>query len=340
MAKVTATMRLQFTGPWPPQSSLERRSSCDSINSFLNVAGGPVLSLPHLEVSNSFPMPAYAMSRSFNRKGANVISPHSPASMILDLLDVYEDEYDGVIIDPECLPSSTNAFVANLRTSLSYWKLKGKKGVWLKILLEQAHLVPMAIKEGFNYHHAEPGYVMLTYWIPKEPCMLPANASHQVGVGGFVITEKSEVLVVKERKCPCRCSGIWKLPTGFIDKSEELFTGAIREVKEETGIETDFLEVIAFRHAHCVAFDKSDLLFFCMLKPLSFDITIDEAEIEDAKWMPLDEFLGQPYYQEDQMLKKAMELCVARYENRYSGFIAHQLISKFDGRLSYLYSTD
>lgn len=69
-------------------------------------------------------MPAYAMSRSFNRKGANVISPHSPASMILDLLDVYEDEYDGVIIDPECLPSSTNAFVANLRTSLSYWKLK------------------------------------------------------------------------------------------------------------------------------------------------------------------------------------------------------------------------
>lgn len=37
---------------------------------------------------------------------------------------------------------------------------------------------------------------MLTYWIPKEPCMLPANASHQVGVGGFVITEKSEVILI------------------------------------------------------------------------------------------------------------------------------------------------
>jgi hypothetical protein len=35
---------------------------------------------------------------------------------------------------------------------------------------------------------------MLTYWIPhEEPCMLPANASHQVGVGGFVINDQMEV---------------------------------------------------------------------------------------------------------------------------------------------------
>lgn len=34
---------------------------------------------------------------------------------------------------------------------------------------------------------------MLTFWIPDGPCMLPANASHQVGVGGFVINDKNEV---------------------------------------------------------------------------------------------------------------------------------------------------
>jgi len=51
----------------------------------------------------------------------------------------------------------------------------------------------MRCQEGFRYHHAEPGYVMLTYWIPEGPCMLPANASHQVGVGGFVINDSSEV---------------------------------------------------------------------------------------------------------------------------------------------------
>jgi hypothetical protein len=36
---------------------------------------------------------------------------------------------------------------------------------------------------------------MLTYWIPEGPCMRLDNASHQVGVGGFVINEKNEVLL-------------------------------------------------------------------------------------------------------------------------------------------------
>lgn len=49
------------------------------------------------------------------------------------------------------------------------------------------------LQEGFQYHHAEARYVMMTYWIPNEPCMLPANASHQVGVGGFVMNDNNEV---------------------------------------------------------------------------------------------------------------------------------------------------
>jgi len=52
------------------------------------------------------------------------------------------------------------------------------------------------LQEGFEYHHAEKGYVMLTYWIPEEePSMLPANASHQVGVGGFVLNQHKEVSI-------------------------------------------------------------------------------------------------------------------------------------------------
>nr|XP_010915353.1 nudix hydrolase 8-like isoform X1 [Elaeis guineensis] len=273
-------------------------------------------------------------------KGFKVAMSKTSLTTSFELLDAYEDEYDGAVIDPECLPGSANAFAAILESSLSYWKLKGKKGIWLKILEEQAELVPMALKEGFRYHHAEPGYVMLTYWIPDEPCTLPSTATHQVGVGGFVINKNREVLVVKEKKCPLRCSGIWKLPTGLINKSEEIFSGVIREVKEETGIDTTFLEVVAFRHAHHVTFDKSDLLFICMLEPLSYDINIDESEIQAAKWMPLGEFLDQPFHLEDRMLKKIIDICVARYENHYCGFTACQVMSKLDDRLSTLYHGD
>uniref|UniRef100_A0A0A9BYZ0 Nudix hydrolase domain-containing protein n=1 Tax=Arundo donax TaxID=35708 RepID=A0A0A9BYZ0_ARUDO len=178
---------------------------------------------------------------------------------------------------------------------------------------------------------------MLTYWIPDEPCLLPANASHQVGVGGFVINDQMEVLVVQEKYSASTLLGAWKLPTGFIHESEEIFTGAVREVKEETGIDTEFVELIAFRHAHNVAFQKSDLFFICMLRPLSIDIKIDEVEIAAAKWMPLAEFIEQPFIQDDHMFRKIADICLQRLRKRCCGLTAHHVVSKFDGGTSTLY---
>ncbi|XP_072960708.1 nudix hydrolase 8-like [Typha angustifolia] len=310
------------------------RISCIS---FSTKTEAPIFRLPCLETKIITRKPIVFHK---NMRRINVVSPNAPFITTTEILDAFEDEYDGAIINPDCLPDTSNAFAAMLQSSLSYWRLKGKKGIWLKILEDQADLVPIALKAGFSYHHAEPGYVMLTYWIPDEPCMLPSTATHQVGVGGFVINDSREVLVVKEKKCPLRCSGIWKLPTGHIDKSEDIFSAAIREVKEETGIDTSFLEVVAFRHAHQVTFEKSDLLFICMLKPLSFNISMDESEIQAAMWMPLDEFLNQPYHLEDKMAKNIIDICAARHQNKYLGFTAQQMMSKLDDRLSYLYYRD
>ncbi|XP_043690188.1 nudix hydrolase 8-like isoform X2 [Telopea speciosissima] len=170
-----------------------------------------------------------------------------PFSRETSVLDAFQDEYGGIVVNPQRLPSNPHAFASILQSSLSRWKQEGKKGVWLKLPLEQSELVPIAVKQGFQYHHAEQEYIMLTYWIPEGPCLLPANASHQVGVGGFAINDKNEVLVVQEKHCAPEFVGFWKLPTGFILESEEIFTGAVREVKEETGIDTEFVEVIAFR---------------------------------------------------------------------------------------------
>lgn len=38
---------------------------------------------------------------------------------------------------------------------------------------------------------------MLTRWLPDTENKLPPNASHQVGVGAFVLNERREVLVVQ-----------------------------------------------------------------------------------------------------------------------------------------------
>ncbi|PON64569.1 Nudix hydrolase 6-like [Parasponia andersonii] len=273
------------------------------------------------------------LSRINGTNGA-IPNMHSREMRVLDAID---DQYGGVVVDHENLPSNPNAFAYILRFSLSHWTMKGKKGVWLKLPVERSELVPIAVKEGFEYHHAERGYVMLTYWIPEGPSMLPSNASHQVGVGGFVINDKNEVLVVQEKHCDPAFIDLWKIPTGFILESEEIFTGAVREVKEETGIDTEFIEVIAFRHVHNVAFEKSDLFFICMLRPLSTQIIVDDLEIQEAKWMPLVEFVEQPLIKEDCMFKKVIDICMARLGKRYCGLSSHQLVSKFDGKPSTLY---
>ncbi|RDX77014.1 Nudix hydrolase 8, partial [Mucuna pruriens] len=265
-------------------------------------------------------------------------STSSLCSRNLRVLDAFDDVYEGVVIDSDRLPDSPSTFADILRFSLSHWKKMGKKGIWLRLPSEQSDFVPIAIKEGFRYHHAEPAYVMLTYWIPEGPCMLPANASHQVGVGGFVINHSNEVLVVQEKHCAPANHGLWKIPTGFVLQSEEIYAGAIREVKEETGIDTEFIEVTAFRHAHNVAFEKSDLFFICVLRPLSAEIIVDDLEIEAAKWMPLVEFIEQPFIQEDSMFKKIIGICIACLEKRYCGLSAHQMVSKFDGKSSLYYN--
>ncbi|KAK4486495.1 hypothetical protein RD792_009178 [Penstemon davidsonii] len=277
-------------------------------------------------------------SCSYIINGTNV--SNSSSSLIFEnigVLDACDDEYDGVVVSPEKLPSNPNVFASTLRSSMCHWKIKGKKGVWLKLPIERSDLVPIAVKEGFEYHHAEKSYVMLTYWIPDGPCLLPPNASHHVGVGGFVLNDKDEVLVVQEKHCSPNLLGLWKIPTGFIHENEEIYTGAVREVKEETGIDTEFVEVVSFRHAKNVSFEKSDLFFVCMLRPLSTAIVVDDLEIQAAKWMPLDEFVNQPLIQGDSMFKKIFEMCVARLGKRYCGLSVHQLVSKFDDKLSSLY---
>lgn len=52
---------------------------------------------------------------------------------------------------------------------------------------------------------------------------------------------------------------------------------------EETWVDTEFVDVVAFRHVHKVVIQKSELFFICMLGPLSSAIKIDETNIQAAK---------------------------------------------------------
>lgn len=95
----------------------------------------------------------------------------------------------------------------------------------------------------------------------------------------------------------------------FSFSAEDIVDGAMREVKEETGIDTEFHSVISFRHAHHTMFGNSDIYMIVQLKPLSFTIKRCERELEGCQWMDVDEFLNHPNVHDlnRKIVKEALE---------------------------------
>ncbi|XP_073224386.1 nudix hydrolase 10-like [Cicer arietinum] len=254
----------------------------------------------------------------------------------VEILPATNDAHGGVIVYLKD-PMDPQVFASLLKSSLLQWKKQGKDGVWIKLPIELVNLVEIAVKEGFCYHHAEPNYVMLVYWIPKTGCTIPPNASHRVTVAAIVLNDNKEMLVVKEKRGRFHGIGVWKLPTGVVDAGEDIFEAAVREVKEETGVDTQFVEILGFSQAHNSFFGKSDLSFLCMLHPLSFDIKRQELEIEAVQWMPFEEYAVQPFNQKHEPFKYITELCMAKIEKGYTGFCPRPVSSFFSKDLSCIY---
>lgn len=153
---------------------------------------------------------------------------------------------------------------------------------------------------------------ILLKWLPlDDPCPVPYAAHTMVGVGGMVVNNKNEILVIREKyyKQPH-----WKLPGGYVDPGsftialifhliqlligvtgESLVKAVVREVFEETGVKAEFLSLVSLRHIQPTKeglykglFNCSDFYFAAYLKPLgNTEIKICERELETACWMPV-----------------------------------------------------
>lgn len=205
------------------------------------------------------------------------------------------DTYGGVILDSGQLPADIGVFREIMTTSLAAIQSKGfNKAYWIRVPVESIDFVPVCVKEfGFSVHHARKSYVMLMKWThPTSPNVVPDASNHQVGVGCVILRDDGYVLLVQERSGPAAVHGaIWKIPTGLAEPDEDLADAALREAKEETGLDCLFESIICFRHSHGgspFSGTRSDLFFACMLRLADQENTtpvLQESEILDARWV-------------------------------------------------------
>ena len=197
-------------------------------------------------------------------------------------------------------------FSVELAASLAGWEADGCKGVWLKVPVSAAGLLPVAMDEhSFVPHHANASHIMLRRWLLHEQLdTMPPPASHFVGCAGFVLNSKQELLVIQEKSGPAAKAKLWKLPGGLVAAGENLAEACVREVHEETGLLTTFdcvASVVESHHAMGPSRSgSSDLYHVCVLRCADGEeakrLQAQEEEIAAVRWMPIKDVLQIPFY--------------------------------------------
>ncbi|KAF5291490.1 hypothetical protein FQR65_LT01802 [Abscondita terminalis] len=204
------------------------------------------------------------------------------------------DRFNGVTVNSNNENCDLSEFPRALEESLKAWKIDKKRGIWFKVGIQHSEWIPILVKNGFIFHHAKNDFVMLRKWLSDETDLTPHYAHTLIGVGAVVI-KSDEVLVVKEKY---GFNDNWKLPGGYVEPGENIVDAAIREVYEETNIETEFNSILNLRHAHGGSWGCSDMYVVVCLNPLTVDIVKCDREIKESKWMKLDEYLQNPLVHE------------------------------------------
>ena len=113
-------------------------------------------------------------------------------------------------------------------------------------------------------------------------------------------------------------SSRWQLPKGFVDPGESPEVTAVREVREEAGIETDLLSLIetieywyrSTKYGKPIRFHK--FVHFYLLSYRSGSVTNHDHEVEEARWVGLNDAIKMlAFKSEREVVEKARAMIVA-----------------------------
>lgn len=112
------------------------------------------------------------------------------------------------------------------------------------------------------------------------------NLKKEISCGCIIINDK-QILLVHEKN-----ANFWGFPKGHIEFGETEIETALREVKEEIGIDVNIISTKKYSINYIINDEIDKTSIFYIASPKTLNITKQESEIDDVKWCSYEEALS------------------------------------------------
>ncbi len=137
---------------------------------------------------------------------------------------------------------------------------------------------------------------------------MAAGTSTEFSAGGVVVRDGQCIVIVPTRRA-ADGSRVLALPKGHPENGESAAEAALREVREEAGVQTRLIEQLGdvrywyMRRGRRIA----KVVSFFLLEYVSGDVEDHDVEVEDARWLALEDAARQLTYEgEREMVERAL----------------------------------
>ncbi|HLL72646.1 MAG TPA: NUDIX domain-containing protein [Pyrinomonadaceae bacterium] len=142
----------------------------------------------------------------------------------------------------------------------------------------------------------------------------------QISAGGVVFRRRDADSRVEVALISVGEKNRWQLPKGLVDAGEATEAAAVREAREETGLETELVAPVdkieywyySTNRGQRVRFHK--FVYFYLLRYVAGDVRDHDAEVNEARWVEIDEAQALlAFAGERKMVARAREMLAGEY---------------------------